>query len=231
VVILRALAAEAIEEQRRQALAGKRMSRGADQSFNGVGLPAIFGDLSEPVPTPVGPQFWWWHTPDDLADKISEKNLVRDTRIYVHAVWRLLTDAVLSLDYAVYVQDLLAELGKLRDGLDGRFSLDSLVAGAMALRDSAKRLAACAAAADDDQAARVNRTLMLMSRALVPLDYTSGDRFAHDPAPAWPTLQSLRDLAAAAPDSDAGKFLAVSAVRARNRVVQALRQATAAADV
>ena len=123
-----------------------------------------------------------WHTPDDLADKISEKNLVRDTRIYVHAVWRLLTDAVLSLDYAVYVQDLLAELGKLRDGLDGRFSLDSLVAGAMALRDSAKRLAACAAAADDDQAARVNRTLMLMSRALVPLDYTSGDRFAHDPA-------------------------------------------------
>ena len=42
------------------------MSRGADQSFNGLGLPAIFGDLSEPVPTPVGAHCWWWHTPDDL---------------------------------------------------------------------------------------------------------------------------------------------------------------------
>ena len=27
--------------------------RGADQSFNGVGLPAMFGELSEPVPAPV----------------------------------------------------------------------------------------------------------------------------------------------------------------------------------
>ena len=77
---LGALAAEAIETQAGQRLLGKRMSRGADQSFNGVGLPAIFGDLSEPVPTPVGAHCWWWHTPDDLADHISEKNLVRDTQ-------------------------------------------------------------------------------------------------------------------------------------------------------
>ena len=51
---LGALASEAIETQSGQRLLGKRMSRGADQSFNGVGLPALFGDLSEPVPTPVG---------------------------------------------------------------------------------------------------------------------------------------------------------------------------------
>ena len=40
---------------------------------------------------------------------------------------------------------------------------------------------------------------MRMSRALVPINYTSGDRFAHDPAlalPAWPTLRPLRELAA-----------------------------------
>jgi Peptidase family M28 len=226
---LRALAAEAIATQTGQTLLGKRMSRGADQSFNGVGLPAIFGDISEPMPTPVGAHCWWWHTPDDLADKVSEKNLVRDTRIYVHAVWRLLTDAVLPLDYAEYAQDLLAELDRLRSALDGRLSLDSLVAGATALRDNAARLASRA----DRDAARINRTLMPISRALVPIDYTSGDRFAHDPAlpqSAWPTLQPLRDLAAATPGSDAAKSLTVSAIRARNRVAHALRQANAAVD-
>ena len=74
----------------------------------------LFGDLSEPVPTPVGAHCWWWHTPDDLADNISENNLVRDTRIYVHALWRLLTDRVLPLDYAAYARDLLAELAGCR---------------------------------------------------------------------------------------------------------------------
>ncbi|HUD58844.1 MAG TPA: M28 family peptidase, partial [Acetobacteraceae bacterium] len=230
---LRALAGEAITEQSGQTLLGKRMSRGADQSFNGVGLPAIFGDISEPVPTPVGAHCWWWHTPDDFADKISEKNLVRDTRIYMHAVWRLLTDTVLPLDYAAYAQDLLAELDRLRTTLGQRLSLDELAAAAVTLRDNAARLASLAGQADDSEAACINRALMRMSRALVPIDYTSGDRFAHDPAlaqPAWPTLQTLRELAAAAPGSDAAKFLTVSAIRARNRVAHALRQANKAAE-
>ena len=230
---LRALAGEAITEQSGQTLLGKRMSRGADQSFNGVGLPAIFGDISEPVPTPVGAHCWWWHTPDDLADKISEKNLMRDTRIYMHAVWRLLTDTVLPLDYAAYAQDLLEELDRLHTALGQRLSLDDLAAGAVTLRDNAARLASLAGQADDREAACINRALMRMSRALVPIDYTSGDRFAHDPAlaqPAWPTLQTLRELAAAAPGSDAAKFLTVSAIRARNRVAHALRQANKAAE-
>ena len=218
---LRALAAEAIEAQSGQRLLGKRMSRGADQSFNGLGLSALFGDLSEPEPTPVGPHCWWWHTPDDLAEHINEKNLVRDTRIYAHAVWRLLTDAVLPLDFSAYADDLLAELGSI----GGPLPLDGLVAAATTLRDSARRLAS-----GDPQ--HVNQALMRMSRALVPVGYTSGDRFAHDPAlalPAWPTLQPLRALAAAEPGSDAAKFLMVGAVRARNRVLHALRQANDAA--
>ncbi len=221
---LGALAAEAIETHSGQRLLGKRMSRGADQSFNGVGLPALFGDLSEPVPTPVGAHCWWWHTPDDLADKISEPNMVRDTRIYVHAVWRLLTDRVLPLDFGAYAEELLGELERLRSALGERLSVDGLVDAAMALRESAAGLRG--------DAERVNQALMRMSRALVPMDYTSGDRFAHDPAlalPAWPTLQPLRALAGAAVGSDEARFLTVGAVRARNRVAHALREAVRAA--
>ena len=221
---LGALAAEAIETQSSQRLLGKRMSRGADQSFNGVGLPALFGDLSEPVPTPVGAHCWWWHTPDDLGDKISEPNMVRDTRIYVHAVWRLLSDRVLPLDFGAYAGELLGELERLRTALGERLSVDALVDAATALRVRAAGLSG--------DAERVNQALMRMSRALVPMDYTSGDRFAHDPAlalPAWPTLQPLRALAGAEVGSDEARFLAVGAVRARNRVAHALREAVWAA--
>jgi hypothetical protein len=114
---------------------------------------------------------------------------------------------------------LVEELGKIGGSLKGRFAVDTLVAAAEKLRDAA------AAGGHDDAA------LMRASRALAPVYYTTGDRFAHDPAlplPAWPVLQPLRDLAKTAPGSDAAHALTVSAVRGRNRMMYALREASAA---
>ena len=72
---------------------------------------------------------------------------------------------------------------------------------------------------------------MAAGRALVPLDYTTGDRFRHDPAIAqspWPVLDKLRSLAEADAGQRRGEFLTVAAIRARNRLAFALDQATAA---
>ena len=71
------------------------MSRSSDQSFWGIGIPAMFGALSEQPPAPVKMRNalgWWWHTPHDTLDKIDEANLVRDTKVYVHTLWRLLSE-------------------------------------------------------------------------------------------------------------------------------------------
>jgi hypothetical protein len=221
------LAAEALLAQAGQVHAGRRMPRGADMSFSGVGVPTIFGDLSEPAESAVAPHSWWWHTPDDLFDKIDERILTRDARVVMHGLWRLLSDAVLPLDYAEHARVLLAEFCRLETALAGRFVLAGLIAAARTLR--ARAAAVMQAGAGD--AARINRALMLASRALVPMDYTEGDRFTHDaalPQPAWPVLQPLRALAAAAPGSDAARFLTVQAMRSRNRLLHALRQADAA---
>lgn len=237
MAILSGLAAEAVLEQGGQALAGHRMSRGADQSFNGIGLPALFGDLSEPPASSLGPHCWWWHTPDDLLDKIDETLLVRDTRVYVHALWRLLTDLVLPLDYLPFADSLLAELNHLRTALEKPCPIAPLIAAVEDLRRLAARMRQRAATTSAADAPIINRALMRAARALVPIDYTSGDRFAHDPAlaqPAFPTLETLRALAAVAPGSDDARALAVDAIRARNRVLYALREANlalAAADV
>jgi hypothetical protein len=182
----------------------------------------MFGALSEQPPAPVKMRNalgWWWHTPHDLLDKIDEKNLVRDTRVFVHTLWRLLADPVLPLDFSAHARALLEELGKLRASLGDRFSIDSLIAGADRLRDEA------AAGGHSDAA------LMRASRALAPVYYTSGDRFAHDPAlplSAWPVLDPLRRLAKAAPGTDSARFLSVGAMRGRNRLAHALREATGA---
>ena len=163
------LAGDAIGEQAGSEYDGRRMSRSSDQSFWGIGIPAMFGALSEQPPAPVRMRNalgWWWHTPHDLLDKIDEKNLVRDTRVFVHTLWRLLTDPVLPLDFAAHARALLDELGKLRTSLGDRFSADSLIAGAERLRERA------AAGGHSDAA------LMRASRALAPVYYTSGDRFA-----------------------------------------------------
>ena len=226
---LTALAADVIRQETNAEHEGRRTARNSDMSFWGVGIPSMFGSLSHQPPSAEKMRNalgWWWHTPHDLLDKIDEANLVRDTRIFVHAFWRLLTDPVLPLDYAAHTTALLGELGRIEASLHGRLSLEPLISAATALHGKAALLAA-----SDTNPTRVNRALMHVSRALVPMDYTTGDRFRHDPAlpqPPWPALQPIRDLAAA--DADAARFAAVDAVRARNHMLFALRQASRALD-
>ena len=218
---LAGLAAEAVRGETNGGHEGRRTSRSSDMSVWGVGIPSMFGSLSHQPPSAVKMRQslgWWWHTPHDLLDKIDEANLVRDTRVFVRAIWRLLTDAVLPLDIGAQAGSLLRELEALALQLNGRLSLAPLVDGVQALQRAASGPAPDAA-------------LMAASRALVPMDYTTGDRFRHDPAlpqPPWPALSPIRDLAAAGPDADAVRFATVDALRARNRIQHAVREATRA---
>ncbi len=227
---LAGLAATVIRDETGQEHAGTRNSRSSDASFWGVGVPSMFGSLSMQPKGPVKMRNalgWWWHTPEDLIDKIDEDFLVRDTRIFVRTLHRLLTDRVLPLDHGAAVDELLDELRNLAPLTEDGAPLAASIAAAETLRGGLRRLAGIA------DAARVDQALIGISRALVPLDYTIGDRFSHDPAlpqPAWPALRKLRDYAEAEPDTDEWRFRAVSAVRSANRLLHALRQANAALD-
>ncbi len=238
---LTGLAAEAVRVQGDQALAGLRMSRAGDQSFWGIGVPSLFMGMGEqPADTAdnvmgavlgggsrLGAGFgWWWHTPDDTLDKMDVDLLVRDTRVYVHAIHRLLTDEVLPLDYRAAASVLEKELTRLAAQLGERFDLSRLAAQVATLGDQAALVQTSSAAPD-----QVNRALVAVSRAMVPMDYTTGDRFTHDPAlgqAPYPVLDPLRQLAAATAGSDEARFLTVDAIRACNRVSFAVQQAVAA---
>jgi hypothetical protein len=240
------LAAEAVLRQGDQQLDRHRMSRAGDQSFWGIGIPSIFMGMGE---QPLGGSDnvmgailsgsnrkaagfgWWWHTPDDTLDKMDPDLLVRDTRVYVHTLWRLLTDRVLPLDYAAHADALGRELEALTAKLHGRLDLAPLAGRVRAFREGAAALKARAAGVSSDaEAARINAKLMAASRAVVPMDYTSGNRFEPDPAlgqSAYPVLDPLRRLAATPDGTDAAKFAAVGARRAANRIAHALDEANA----
>lgn len=219
---LHALAGEAITEQTGHQYKGKRKNRSSDESLPAMGVPSMFGGLSEQPPTKLklrNALGWWWHTPEDLLDKIDEANLVRDTKVFVHVVTKLLIEPTLPLDIAAHARTLREELDSLAAKLGGRFDLAGLIAATETLQSRAAGLAN-----------PTDATLMALTRILVPIDYAKADRFSHDPAlpvPDWAILQPLRDLAATAPGTDADHLHSVSARRAANRLAHALRAASA----
>ncbi len=174
---------------------------------------------------------WWWHTPDDTLDKMDPELLVRDTRVYVHALWRLLTDRVLPLDYSAAAAALGRELAALAGQLEGRLDLSRVATKAKALASAAAAVRARAATMEGAAADRANQAIVAVARALVPMDYTTGDRFGHDPALAqapYPVLDAVRRLAASPAESDEARFLTPAATRACNRLGFALDQANTA---
>ena len=229
------LASDAIKAHTNQTYKGKRKARSSDDSFVGIGVPSMFGSISEQAAKHAQARNalgWWWHTPHDLIDKVDETNLVRDTRVLGQVVWKLLAEPVVPLDHAATAASLLAELAPLQAPLGDRFPLAELVAAATAVRDAAKAVIG-RQAPGAEAAAAASAALMRASRALVPADYTAGDRFLHPhalPMPSWPTLQPIRDLAKTTPGTDAEQFARVDAIRARNRLGYALREAKAALD-
>ncbi len=234
------LAAEAVQQQGEQVLDGHRMSRAGDQSFWGIGIPSVFMAMGEQPsgagPSVMGPAIggagarkgagfgWWWHTPDDTIDKIDPDLLIRDARIYVHTIGRLVTDAVLPLDVGRQADAIGRALSTLAEAVQGRLDLAPLIDGAAALGRAARRLPK-AENLNQGAVSAMNKALMAATRALVPMDYTSGSRFDPDPAlrqAAYPVLDPVRALAATAAGSEESLFAIVAARRASNQVACAL---------
>ena len=244
------LARDGVKRATGETLTDQRMSRAGDQSFWGIGVPAIYNTLShEPITGRVnilaafmgegkkragGAMGWWWHTPDDTIDKIDPALLVRDTQVYFDATWRLLTDAVLPFDHREQVGQLLAIIDDLQTAVGARFDLSALRARTADLLERTKSLYGIASkAANDSKTAAINETLVALSRALTPLEYTNGDRFLHDPAlgqTQFPALDGVRRLRSLEAGSDAEKFATVAARQGRNRLAHGIEQAIALLD-
>ena len=204
-----------------------RVGRNSDQSFLGAGVPSILGAVSRQADGTLG---WWWHTPHDTMDKIDPARLLRDAKIFVLVLDRILTDPVVPFDYGAAAADLREQLEALGEAAGPALDLSPAVAAASRLETLYERLsrAASRARTNGSALAAINACIHALGRHLVPATYTSAGPYAHDPAletAFLPGLQEARTLPALGADSDAAKFLRVDLVRARNAVTDAIQQA------
>lgn len=248
------LGKDVIEKYTGQSPGYQRIGHSGDNSFWGIGLPTLFQLLSR-QPEEAGSSdslipglAWFWHTEADTIDKIDPEILLKDTCVYMAALWRLCTAPVLPFDFEATAQEFVSLLKVLQDKADGTFDFGPALEKAAALNERAadlrseservtQRVLSREEGGAGDQlnsaAVALNGCLMKLSRILIPVSYSAVDRFESDlavPIPALPRLQPVAEMAAMDRQSNTFKFIERKMLRERNRICHALIEAAELID-
>ena len=246
------LAREVIERQTGQKLEYARFGRAGDQSFWGVGLPAMFMSLSQQGEADqisedqafllggsgrarAGGLGWWWHTTEDTLDKIDPEHLERDIKVYVEVVGRLVTDPVLPFNPGAVIRELQEQLDAIEPLWKGLPIGQDDDPGFAALREDLSRAAEAAETLQSlvtswsgDQASgqMLSGKVLEACKLLMPVNYTVAGEFEHDPALGAVPLPALRPHRPVVEMSDDEQWGAGHQLRRNiNRVRHAVRSA------
>jgi hypothetical protein len=227
----------------------RRQQKNGDSSFFGVGLPCLAGEMSftdeEIQATALATLGWWHHSLHNTLDKVDKGKLELHLRVYARWIWELLTAPILPYEYEPVAQRFVDRLSEFAQqpvpGIDMTGAVErarSFQAVAAQLDAASRDWSARAGSVDAERAANVlNQAMIGLSRTLVPVASTvvgpyGQDRYGHS----WqtqmiPSLVPYPRLTSLAPDSEEWQTYWVAMARARNRVADALDQATAIASV
>ena len=151
-------------------------------------------------------------------------------RIYLLSVLKLAAAEHPPFDWRFATAAMAATVNAYQDAAGDRFDLEPARDGVHALAERLDRFYPAIGDGSID-GATANNVIMRLARILVPLSYTRGPRFDHDPALAVPALPIL-SLAAELDGLDDTRlgFALAQLVRGRNRVVAALDDACRLVD-
>lgn len=216
---------------------GERPHRAGDYSFNNIGLSSLLM-LSSTMPDELRARKGYytvggcggniaWHTENDTLEIADRDILLRDIKVYCEAVASIADAAVLPFDWRAQVAEFGETVAAYQKAAGKAFDLAPALAATASL---AKALDAFYKAASRGRipAARANAIIQRLARILVPINYTSGPRFRHDPATPVPPLPTLAP-ATQLKGMDKAKlgFARTQLVRGQNRYIAALREAEA----
>jgi len=227
---------DVIREVTGQPSHGERPLRAGDYSFNNIGLTSFFM-LSSTMTTEKRKEMGYytvggcggniaWHTENDTLEIADRDILVRDIKVYLAAVMGVANAAILPFDWRATVTEFEGTLARLVTAAGDEAALLTPVSAMLGRLKSALDGFYAAVAAGAVAEDRANAVIMGLARVLVPLNYTRGPRFTHDPAlpvPALPLLSAVQDLAALPADQKG--FARTQLVRGVNRTCAALRSA------
>jgi N-acetylated-alpha-linked acidic dipeptidase len=220
---------------------GERPYQAGDYSFNNIGISSYFMLLSTMSPEDRAAKGYYvvggcggniaWHTEDDTLEIADRDVLLTDMRIYLAAVAGAANATIAPFDFRHTVEELTQTLARYQYAAGEQFSFEPARAALASLLASLDRFAGhCAGLAGepvrDDRVTRANAALRRLARLLVPVNFTTGPAFFHDPAETIPPLPDLvpAELLQKAPEDRRG-FIRTHLTRGQNRLVAALRDA------
>ncbi|WP_193334794.1 M28 family peptidase [Devosia beringensis] len=216
---------------------GERPLRAGDYSFNNIGLSSFFM-LSSTMTVQKRQEMNYytvggcggniaWHTENDLMDIADRDILIRDIKVYLGAVMAVANADILPFDWRVTAAEFAATLEKYRKAAgDDAVMLDPVTTALSALTKDLDGFYT-GISAGSVSAADANAAIQGLARILVPLNYTRGPRFTHDPAlpvAGLPALSVATELSSHAPEMRG--FARTQLMRGSNRTAAALRQAS-----
>lgn len=199
-----ALCRAAIADRTGRAAVRRRPIRAGDYSFNQIGLTSFFMLLSN-IPAERRQELGYypvggcggniaWHTEDDRLPVADREILRQDLGVYVTAIARVLDADVLPFDYRATVAEMAAAVDGYANAAGGLVDLRALRA---TLADLAAALDAFydrLAARQPEESAAFDDALKRLARILVPVNYSRGGRFDHDPALSLGVVPALSDV-------------------------------------
>ncbi|MCC6318369.1 MAG: M28 family peptidase [Gemmatimonadaceae bacterium] len=241
-----AFCADVIRDIAGKELKGERPHQAGDYSFNNIGISSFFMLLSTMTHEHREQLGYYavggcganieWHTEEDLLHIADRDVLLTDMRIYLAAVMGAANATVAPFDFRRTLATFRRTLDAYEAPLDGLYDFTAArsaiadLEGALDTLDTHARHVSTLPVTDP-RTRRTNRALRRLARLLVPVNYTRGPAFFHDPAETTPALPDLA-VALQAPSmtpADRG-FLRTHLVRGENRLVAALRDARRTAE-
>ena len=222
-------------------LKAERPHQAGDYSFNNIGISSFFMLLSTMPPELRDRLDYYavggcganieWHTEEDLIHVADREVLMTDMKIYLASVMGVANETVAPFNFRQTLRTFGQTLDAYEQPLQGFFAFSAAREAIGELDAALEQFGrhACTVAAlpvSDARTRKTNRALRRLARLLVPVNFTRGPAFFHDPAETTPALP---DLAVALqfgemPERDRG-FLRTHLVRGQNRLVAALRDA------
>jgi N-acetylated-alpha-linked acidic dipeptidase len=219
-----------------------RPLRAGDYSFNQIGPTGLYMLLSN-IPGEERQRRGYyavggcggniaWHTPDDLMPVADLEILRRDLAVYVTTVVRIVNAPLHPFDYAAAVDEIHAAVEMHQSAAGGEIDFAPALADLAGLAQDIRtwhhaadsRLSS--ATHDAAERRRLNDALRSLARHLVPLNYSRGERFDHDPALKFgpvPRLEAAASLQTAS--TEMRPFIKVGLVRELNKVRGTVRAA------
>jgi hypothetical protein len=215
---------------------GERPLRAGDYSFNNIGLSSFFM-LSSTMTVEKRKEMEYytvggcggniaWHTENDLMDIADRDILIRDIKVYLAGIMAVANAPILPFDWRATSVEFKATLEKYQRTAGDDAELLDPVAAELAGLSAALDAFYAGIAAGTVPEADANAAIQQLARILVPLNYTRGPRFTHDPAlpvPGLPAISVATELKTHGPETIG--FARTQLMRGANRTAAALRQA------